>query len=301
MRALTLVSASVGIAAIVLLAGCTSEGGGSGGDTAGGYAAAPAVHGDVPAQGSRDSVSSLPADAKTAALVESRALIRTADLRVAVKPGTVGDQAGRAEDLALGAGGEVFSDDRTTGKAASASLTLKVPPESLAGVLDRLAALGTEQSRSMSTQDVTQKVADVTSRVQSARDSIARLRILYDHAVKVSDVIAIEGELASRESDLESLEAQQRSLDEQTSMATIRLELTTAAVPPAPPHKAGHERGIGGALATGWHGFTAAAAWVARAAATALPFVVLLAVLAGGALLLWRRRPSPNPPAPDPS
>jgi hypothetical protein len=302
MRALFAVSASVGIAGIVLLGGCTSSGSG-GGSAADKPAAARGEFGAgvaVPTPAQQDSTAGSAGSAKTAALIESRALIRTADLRVAVKSGTVGEQAGRAEDLALGVGGEVFSDNRSTGKAASASLTLKVPPDALADVLDRLAALGTEQSRSMSTQDVTQQVADVASRVQSARDSIARLRALYDHAVKVSDVIAIEGELAGRESDLESLEAQQRTLDAQTSMATIHLELTTATPAPVKPHKSSHESGVAGAFANGWHHFTAAAAAVARAVATALPFLVLLALFAGCGLLFWRRRPTPTPPpAPD--
>ena len=302
MRAFSLVSASVGIAAIVLLSGCTSESGGGGGAGGGGEATRAPVRG-APADaagGSKTQFQSA-SGTKTAVLVETQALIRTADLHVAVKPGTVGEQAGRAEDIALGAGGEVFGDDRSTGGSASASLTLKVPPDSLAAVLDRLAALGAEQSRSVSTQDVTQQVADVDSRVQSARDSIARLRALYDHASKVSDVITIEGELASRESDLEALEAQQRSLHSQTSMATIRLELTTATPASVPPHKTSPKHGIAAAFASGWHGFTAAIAWLARALATALPFLVVVVLLAGAGLLLWRRRPTPvPPPAPTP-
>jgi len=292
---------------MVLLGGCSSggESGGSGGAVQGVVAAGvPRAANDAAGGAPVPSGKAASGSAGTTALIESQALIRTADLQVAVKPGTVGTQAGRAEDIALGAGGSVFGDDRTSGRAASASLTLKVPPDSLDGVLDRLAALGTEQSRNVSTQDVTQQVADVGSRVQSARDSIARLRTLYDHATKVSDVIAIEGELATRESDLESLEAQQRSLTAQTSMATIRLGLTTATPPPAPPHRTTHPHGIAGAFVTGWHGFTSAAAWLARALATALPFLVVLLLLAGGGLLLWRRRPTPVPPpapAPDPT
>ncbi len=307
MRALAVVSGSVGIAALVLLGGCTSSSGGGGESAngadiqgsvaAGGQRAAIGEPSPAPAAGAKTA----PGGAGTVALVESQALIRTADLQVAVKPGTVGTQAGRAEDIAIGAGGSVFGDDRSSGKAASASLTLKVPPDSLDGVLDRLAGLGAEQSRNVSTQDVTQQVADVDSRVQSARDSIARLRALYDHAVKVSDVISIEGELATREADLESLEAQQRSLAAQTSMATVRLELTSATPAPAPPHKTTHRHGIAGAFVTGWHGFTAAVAWLARALATTLPFLVVVLLLAGGGLLLWRRRPTPAAPSPTPT
>ena len=88
-------------------------------------------------------------------------------------------------------------------------------------------------------QDVTGKVADVDSRVDSARESILRLRTLYADATKVSDVIAIEQELATRQAELESLEAQQRALSTQTSQATVRLSLTAAKVAATPPAQAG--------------------------------------------------------------
>jgi hypothetical protein len=243
---------------------------------------------------------------KTVPFLEDGYKIRTARMTVAVKGArNVSTAAQQADNYALSVGGEVDEDNRTSGPNASADLLLRVPPEALADTLDKLSLLGKELGRSLSTTDVTQRVADVGSRVASARQSIDRLRILFQHATKVGAIIQIESELNSREADLESLEAQQRALARQTSMATISLDLETAAkavAPPKPVHKK-HENGFVTALKRGWHGFTAAASWIARAFATLLPFIVLLLVIGFALRVLWPRLPR-RPrvtPAPTPS
>lgn len=243
---------------------------------------------------------------KSIPLVDGGYKIQIARMTVAVKGAkNVSPEADQAEAIAMQAGGEVDSDDRTSGPQASATLLLRVPPDTLTDTLTQLSGLGKEQMRTLSTSDVTQQVADVNSRVRSAQDSIARLRVLFDHATKIGDIIQLESELSSREADLESLQAQQRALARQTSMASITLSLVTAVKPPpAPPKPAPkqHENAFVTGLERGWHGFSAAAAWIAQAVATLLPFVVLLVVLGFALRLAWPRLPHrPRPPTPAPS
>jgi hypothetical protein len=230
--------------------------------------------------------------------------IRTARMTVAVQGArNVSAKATQAGDIAVGAGGEIDADDRTTGPQATASLVLRVPPETLENTLTALSKLGIEQSRSVSTTDVTQKVADVNSRVASAQRSIARLRVLFDHASKIGDIIQLESELNQRESDLESLQAQQRALGRETSMATITLSLITAPKRTAPPKQAHHDNnrtGFVGGLKRGWDGFTRAASWVAQAVGTLLPFLVLLLLIGLGLRLIWPRLAHRTRPAPAP-
>ena len=227
--------------------------------------------------------------AKAVALTDPRALIRNASLTVQVKHGVnVSAQADKAGAIATAAGGEVYGDDRTSGDNATASLTLKVPPDSLVPVLDRLAALGVEQSRQVSTQDVTQQVADVSSRVTSARAAVATLTALYQHATKIGDIIAIESQLSQRESDLEALEAQQRALAAQTSAATIHLYLSGESSLPAKTKPA--DKGFIAGLKAGWRHFTAAAVAVATALGALLPFLLLLVVVVAALRLILKRR-----------
>jgi hypothetical protein len=145
----------------------------------------------------------------------------------------------------------------------------------------------------VSTVDVTQRVADVTSRVASASAAIAQLRDLYRRATKVRDVIAVETQLASRESDLEALQAQQRALSNETALATINLHLVTAAKAKPKPPPANRYTGFVGGLERGWHAFTTALTWLAVALGTLLPF---LAVMFAVAVVAWqlRRRLRPS-------
>jgi hypothetical protein len=162
-------------------------------------------------------------------------------------------------------------------------------------MLTRLSALGVEKSRHSTTQDVTARVADVTSRVASAEGSIARLRQLYRSAIKVRDVIAIENELATRESDLEALQAQQRALAADTTTARITLTLIRQSAPPPPPPPPAHHRsGFIGGLLNGWDAFRDGAGALATAAGAMLPFLAVIVVLIIGWRVLWPRLRPPR-------
>ena len=91
-------------------------------------------------------------------------------------------------------------------------ITMRVPVERYAAVINKILALGELTSRTESSQDVTADVVDVNSRVKTMTASVARIRTLLSKATRIGDVIAIESELAVREADLESLEQQQASL-----------------------------------------------------------------------------------------
>lgn len=280
----------VAVATTAGLVGCTSSGGGASRSAPnaaglGAKAALPAASGAASG------------DAPAVTLALTSAKIRTAELTIAVRGASrVAQQADEAESITERAGGEVDADDRTGGPHASATLRLLVLPAALPTTLTALSRLGTEQSRQLSTTDVTEKVADVNSRVASAQQSIARLRTLFGSATKVADVIAIEDELSQREADLESLEAEQRALTRETAMATITLQLVTAAAPAVAKHHA-HRSGFVGGLQRGWDGFTATVAWTADALGTLLPFLLFGIVVALGVRWGWPRlrRPTRTP------
>src|SRR5919204_1837253 len=85
--------------------------------------------------------------------------------------------------------------------------------------------IGRRVSQRQQAQDVTQQVADVASRVKSAQATLATFRKLLDRAHSVNDVVTLEDEISTREADLESLQARQKSLSEQTTYATVTLRL----------------------------------------------------------------------------
>jgi hypothetical protein len=209
-------------------------------------------------------------------LLASRALVQTADITVKVSLISAADQV---DAIATQAGAAIDGDDRTSGKGAVATIILEVPPRALATVLAAVAKLGTEQARNLDTQDVTTQVADVTSRVRSARDAITRLQALFDQASGINDVITVEGQLEQRQANLESLEAQQRALASQTATAKLTVHLTTASpAPTAAPAKRHH--GFAGGLGRGWHNFTGFVTSTLTAVGLIGPFAILVALVA---------------------
>jgi hypothetical protein len=315
MRRIVVATGAAALVSMVLLAGC-SQSDPSKASSGGGGGAADSTQGKVAAAGPANAaVPAVPAARVPAgpagpavqgkAPVTSAVLIQTADIVVEIAHGSdVAARANRAGQLAIAAGGSVFADERTSGDRPTAALTLKVPGPALVRVLNELGALGKELSRQSSSKDVTGEVADVNSRVQSAQDSIDAWRQLLSRATKLSDIIALESQLSQREADLEALQAQQRALTAQTSMATITLNLATPSPATLVHKKQPDKGGFLGGLERGWRAFTRAAGALATGVGAALPFLGLGLLIFGAAVLLRRRMRSAAPPViapPDPA
>jgi hypothetical protein len=157
-----------------------------------------------------------------------------------------------------------------------ALLILRVPPAQLDAVLAALAGKGSVTYQSRTATDVTGQVADVASRVASAQASIAELRTMIDKAASMNDLISLEQALAQRESDLESLQAQQKALADQVQYATITVGYYSQGAPAAaPPVRTGFMRG----LTVGWHAFTRTVRAVLVVLGWLVPYVLTIAVL----------------------
>ncbi|MQA83602.1 MAG: DUF4349 domain-containing protein [Streptosporangiales bacterium] len=295
----------IALAAALLLSGC----GGGSGSTAeraadeaaskaqpggpGGAAAAP----DAAGQQSKDLGGR---DAKPASLPriapEDRAIVYTADLRVRARD--VHAAASRAEQIVSAAGGYVHREDTATDPdtrgGATAMLTFKVPTDEYRQVLGDLGSrLGTRLHVEQQAEDVTEQVADVDSRVRSAQASLDRMRQLLAEANTIGEVLSVEQEIATREAELESLQARQRALADQTQYATVTLEL----VGPAAPRKEPRDTGFLVGLAGGWKAFAGTVGWLLTALGALLPFLVAFGILgyAGwrARALIRRRRTAP--------
>ena len=125
--------------------------------------------------------------------------------------------------LAPGSGGYVSASD---GGGTTISVTLRVPAASYDAVMNGLAGIGEVTARTEKTDDVTDEMVDVTSRIATMKASVARIRALLAKADKIGDVIAIESELTQREADLESLENRQTALANQVALSTIAVTIT---------------------------------------------------------------------------
>ncbi|MFD7550194.1 DUF4349 domain-containing protein [Streptomyces sp. NPDC059578] len=224
-----------------------------------------------------------------------RKIIRTAELVVRVED--VSRALATVRSAAESVGGIVGeeSTERDDDGREQSEVVLRVPQEKYDDVLEKLGDTGTVLRRNTGAEDVTEQVVDVETRLKNQRASVARIRELMDEATKISDVVALEGELSSRQADLESLLAQQTSLKDRTTLATITLSLTER-----PDAGRDEESGFLDSVGDGWGAFVATLRWLSIVLGAALPFLAL----AGALYAVWRwllgpwvRRRRPVPPA----
>ncbi|MFJ8058901.1 DUF4349 domain-containing protein [Streptomyces sp. NPDC096142] len=275
------------LASALALAGCsdgTSEKSSSAGDAGGNAkAAAPDTARQEGAAGSGNA-----RNTKAVPPLTASSIIRTASLSVRVED--VPKALDEARTTTENAGG--FVGDESTNRDGQGHertrVVLRVPSDKYDGVLADLEGAGRLLRRTAKAQDVTDQVVDVESRIASQRASVARVRELMDRATRLSDVVELEGELSTRESDLEALLAQQASLKDRTGLATITLSLSQTPVAKAAVNDDGP--GFVDAVAGGWHVFLTLLRWIALSLGAVLPF----AAVAASALFVWLRLVRPR-------
>lgn len=209
-------------------------------------------------------------------------VIRTATLSVEVK--SVTKALAEARSVALGAGGVIENEttERVDDAYTTSNVVLRVPEAEYDSVLTELAGTGKLLSRTANAKDVTEQVVDVNSRIATQRASVNRVRKLMDQAQDITDVVALESQLNTRQAELESLLAKQASLADRTTMATVTLDLSEK--PKEQKDDGDDSPGFLDALGGGWDAFVSVLRWIVVVMAAILPFVVALAVL----FVLWR-------------
>jgi hypothetical protein len=242
--------------------------------------------------------------AGTTARLAPASIIYTAQLTVRARD--VSLAAAQAAQIAGGAGGYVSSETVTVNpdhpSEATATVQLKIPVAAYSATLGQLGhRLGSQLALQQQAQDVTQRVADVNSQVASDQAAIAQLRALLSHAGSVGDLLSVQNQINSEESNLESMQAQQRALSHETSYATVTL---TILGPKAKPvlHRPKAPPTLAGGFGAGWHALRVAVSWTLAFLGAIAPFAVVLAV-AGyvvyrGRRWLNRRRPTAGPASP---
>ncbi|WP_433362080.1 DUF4349 domain-containing protein [Streptosporangium sp. CA-115845] len=278
-------------------------------DSEQGVYASQAPANEAPAPQTGDASAASGAD-KVKVIPQNRAIIYTAEMRIKARDVTAA--ADSARRIVTGVGGYLAMEksDAYSGGEDSAMLVFKIPPGNYPGTLDRLGReLGTRESLQQNTEDVTEEVADVESRLKSAKAALDSLRTLLKKANTIGEVLKVEREVSNRESELESLQARQKTLASQTSMATLTLNLIgPAKVIKKKEKKKEEPAGFLGGLKAGWNAFVVAVRLGLTLLGVLLPWlIVIVPAWLLTAFLLRRRRkgdrsltPGPGNPEPDP-
>ena len=150
----------------------------------------------------------------------------------------------------------------------TASLTLRIPADSLDAFLSNTGELGRITSRNMSSTDVTANYQDTAAQA------------LTDTAGDLSDLLALETQLADTQYNIEQLESALADTDQQVNDATVRVTLNEEAQPDLRDETVSLGDRIKGALSTGWNAFVSFLQDCVVFLTAALPFIAIVAVMA---------------------
>ena len=200
--------------------------------------------------------------------------------------------------------GEVAEEQTEGGEEMRRSrVVIRVPSERFSEAVAALEKVGTLESSTRKSEDVTTKVIDTAARIRAQEESLRRVEVLLARATSIRDIVAIESQLTRRQADLDSLKSQQAFLADQTSLSTIAVHIERAKTEAEKKEKPDtDDTGFLSGLEDGWNALTAFGGGLATVVGAVLPFAIVLTLLGVPTWVLVRRfarrRPStPSSPA----
>lgn len=297
------------------LAGCS---GGSTSSVAGGYAAtSSAAEGgaaDVAqdaAPAASESVKRGATVAPVAVAVEDQKLARNATLSLKVR--SINEAVDKVRAINATASGYILTENVGSyrdggGEGVTpdtyAAISISVPTDKLDATLDELQKIGQVLDRRSETENVTAEFVDTRARVESMKRSVARIQDLMDSTKDMEQLVRLERELSSRQTELEAVEARLQQLDRETSRSPVTINLTTQEE--LVEGLSSPKEGFLGGLAAGWKAFVGSLVGLMTVIGALLPFALFAGLVAWPLWLLIRRllrerrTPTANP-APEPS
>ena len=125
-------------------------------------------------------------------------------------------------------GGYVASGGMTEvqGSQSQASIVMRIPAGQFSFALEKLRAYGDTLVDVTSTDDVTGQIADVTARLKVLRAEEDSYVTMLRGAKKIGELMEIKDRLSGIRQEIESMDAQRKSLKEQAAFSTINATFT---------------------------------------------------------------------------
>jgi hypothetical protein len=227
-------------------------------------------------------------------MVAARKLIRTA--QVTVEVASWDEAAGRLAAVVESSGGYVADTrlSRGEGDRRRGTITARVPADRFGAVLAELRGLGTVESETVSSQDITKVYTDLETRLTVKRETAERLRqILKDRTAALADVLAVERELSRVTEEIEQMEGERKFYDQQVALSTLTFTLHE----PQPIVRRGAIAPLAEALRDSAEVMSRSVAALVYLLAFALPWAVVVFVLWRTVTFVVRWRRAGRPPA----
>lgn len=217
-------------------------------------------------------------------------IIRSGDVSVTVGHTDVMTAFDTISNDAITLGGYVSSSasGALPNDRGGANITVRVPTSRFAELATEVDKLGKVTAQQLNGRNVTSQSIDLVARITNLKTEEGALRALMGRAGSIPDILQVQNELFSVESDIEVLSSEESSLVARATYGTLSVALTPKALPPSHrPHA--HPQGVV-SRATHLAGHNTIAALRAVSVAVGWTFPALVVAAAAGVILWLRRR-----------
>lgn len=218
-------------------------------------------------------------------------IIRTASLTIATKTYEQSLASIRAQCEESGGWISWSSENESTGGLRRANLTLRIPSDKLDTFLADDFAGGRVTSRSETMDDVTDSYYDTAARLETQKALMARLQSLVTDAADLSDVLALEAQMADTQYQIDRLTSSLQSTDKQVNYATVDVNLREEkASDDLTNQDMSLAQRLTSALEAGWSMFVDFLGDAVVFLVAALPFIAVVAVVGVIVMIVKKRK-----------
>jgi hypothetical protein len=175
--------------------------------------------------------------------------------------------------LARRVGGFIGSSTTQSGRGAvpEATLEIRMPADRFEDAVDGLRPIGKVESVNVTAQDVGEEYVDVQARMANDHRLEARLiELVAQRTGKLSDVLAVEQELARVREEIERYQGRLRYLQTRAAVSTLSLTIHM----PIPVVDEGSPGVMGEAVRNAWRNFITVVAFVIQSLGVIIPLAV---------------------------
>ncbi len=232
--------------------------------------------------------------ANTAPAPTEKKIIRTASMTIVTQDFESAMSALTAS--CEGQGGWIEHSSESTNSRTglrTAYLTLRVPQELLDTYLSGTEELGRITNRSESAEDVTASYQDTQTRLNTQLALMERLQALITESGDLSDLLALESQIADTQYQIDRLQSSLASTDRQVSYSTVTITLKEEETVQLTDTTVSLGERIVSAIQLGWEAFTGFLGDMVVFLVAALPFIAIVVIgFIIGKIIIRRRRKS---------
>lgn len=216
---------------------------------------------------------------EAAPVLAEKKIIRTASMTIQTK--TFEDSLNALKSACEGQGGWIESSSENVNSYTglrTAYLTLRIPQTGLDTYLAGTEGLGRITSRSESADDVTESYQDTAARLATQQALMARLQALITESADLSDLLALESQIADTQYQIDRLQSSLNTTDRQVNYSTVHVTLQEEKNVPLTETTISFGDRILAAIETGFEALVEFLQDMVIFLVAALPFIVIVGV-----------------------